>query len=169
MKRLNLLLFALFCGALSAVAQEVSSNDTTETKILVVEKGGKVSYAGNRLTYNEVRDILSGNSEFLKTFNNGVANIKGATVFGWIGGFCVGFGIGGIAGGALSGKGIQTYNFYVMGAGAVFLIPAFTLNAVGIKKIKKAVDLHNSAQTSKNDVTINFGLTNNGAGFIVNF
>ena len=142
---------------------------------LVIESKFRIydNITGVKLTNGGIRSKLIDYPEALKTFNNGVSTRNGGAVVGWLGGFCIGWGIGAILGSAIAGGEVKPYNYYIMGAGGVMIIPALIIDASGKKKIKKAVNMYNSAQDSKSNlsqkVKINFGLTSNGTGLIVNF
>jgi len=163
MKKLLFLLFISVLCINSAYAQE------TEQK-LVINKGYKITSNGVKLTNDEVLNILSVYPDLQKTFNSGAKNLKGAAALGWIGGFAFGFGIGGILGSVVMGNEIKSYNYYIMGAGAVLLVPGIALEVVGKKKIKNSINQFNNMQNqSSNIVKMNFGLTPNGAGIVIDF
>ena len=155
---------------------EVSKSDSVDFTEQLVIKGRIGIYdniSGVKLTNSGIRSKLANYPDALKTFNSGISARNGANVLGYIGGFCVGWGVGAMLGSVVFGGEIQSYNYYIMAAGGAFIIPAIIVDVSGKNKIKKAVNMYNFAQQqnsfSQNNVKVSFGLTANGAGVIVNF
>ena len=125
-------------------------------------KGG-VMQDGTKLTPTKVREVMSGNSEALKTFNSGQALGTVGVIFGGIGGGLIGWDLGTRLGGGEGNGTLLAIGGVTTGIGLVFAL-------IGDANVKKSVTLYNS-RLSNNSVSyqINFGITQTGVGFSMRF
>ena len=124
---------------------------------------GNVMQDGTRLTPANVREIMSENSEALKTFNSGQALGTVGNVFGGVGGGLIGWDLGARLGGGEGNGTLLAIGAVVTGVGLGFAL-------IGYAKVKKSVTLYNS-KLNDNSVSyqINFGFTQTGIGFSMRF
>ena len=125
-------------------------------------KGG-VMQDGTRLTPVKVREVMSGNSEALKTYNSGQALGTAGIIFSGIGGGLIGWDLGTRLGGGEGNGTLLAVGAAGIGVGLVF---AF----IGDANVKKSVTLYNS-KLSGNTLSyqVNFGFTQTGVGFSMRF
>ena len=125
-------------------------------------KGGVIQ-DGTKLTPIKVREVMSGNSEALKTYNSGQALGTAGVIFAGIGGGLLGWDLGTRLGG---GEGNGT----LLAIGAVGTGVGLCFALIADAKVKKSVTLYNS-KLSSNSVSyqINFGFTQTGVGFSMRF
>ena len=151
LKKISLIIFVAVLSASFAQAQSE-----------LTYKGG-VMRDGVKLTHAEVKKVMTGNGEALKTYNSGQALGIVGIIFSGIGGGLVGYDLGTRLGG---GEGDGT--LLVVGAVSIGVGVGFAL--FGDAKVKKSVALYNS-KLSNNSISyqINFGVTQTGIGFSMLF
>jgi hypothetical protein len=125
-------------------------------------KGG-VRQSGIILRPAQIRDVMSGNSEALKTYNSGKAIGTVGVVFCCIGGGLIGWDLGTRLGGGEGNGTLLAVGGVSVGVGLVFAL-------IGDSNVKKSVTLYNS-KLSSNSVSyhVNLGFTQTGVGFSMCF
>ena len=118
---------------------------------------------GTRLTPDKVRELMSGNSEALTTYNNGMALGTVGTIFGGIGGGLIGWDLGTRLGGGQGNGKLLAVGAVSTGVGLVFAL-------ISEANLKKSVTLYNS-KLSNNTISyqVNFGFTQTGVGLSMRF
>jgi hypothetical protein len=153
MKRLFFLGF-LFMNVFFACGQNIS--DTIEVK----KSLGPVFYQhGKALKPRQLLEITRTNTEAYKEMKDAKAHNDFSSVFGFAGGFLIGWPIGS----ALAG-GDPNWTLAAIGAGCVVI--AIPLSIAGSKHAKKAVEIYNNGlkQTGRTHVDFNLGFSGNGPG-----
>ena len=118
---------------------------------------------GVKLKAEQVRKVMSGNSEALELYNSGRSLSVTGSVIAYPCAFLLGFDLGTRLGG---GEG----NGAVLAVGAVGTVVGLLVGSSGEKKIKNSVLLYNS-KAGSNTVAcrVNFGFTPTGVGLSVRF
>jgi hypothetical protein len=151
MKKILILAF-LFINVLCVCGQSIS--DTIEVKQAL----GPVFFQhGKRLKPRELLEITRYNTESYKEMKIAKSNNDISSVFGFAGGFLIGWPLGT----ALAG-GDPNWTLAAIGAGCVAI--AIPLSIAGSKHAKKAVEIYNNGlkQTGQTHVDFNLGLTGSG-------
>ena len=140
--------------------QEAIANVSAQSELTY--KGG-VMQNGTKLTPTKVKEVMSGNSEALKTYNSGQAIGTVGVILSCIGGGLIGWDLG-MRLSADEGNGT------LLAIGAVGIGAGLCFALIGDANVKKSVTLYN-AKTSNNAVSyqVNFGFTQTGIGFNVRF
>lgn len=136
-------------------------SDTIETKNAL---GVIFLQNGKKLTPRNLLEISSSNAESYKEMKIAKSNYDVGSVFGFAGGFMVGWPIGTAIGG-----GEPNWTLAVVGAGLIVIsIPFSTAYS---KHARKAVEIYNNGlkQTGSSTVEFRLGLTFNGVGLKINF
>ena len=126
-------------------------------------KNGGTFQNGTKLSPSKVREIMSGNSEALKSYNSGRALLITGCVISYPCAAMLGWDLGTRTGG---GKGNGT----LLAVGATGTVVGIIMGFCGEGKIKKSVSLYNS-KAGGNTVAclVNFGFTPTGVGLSVRF
>ena len=126
-------------------------------------KNGGTFQSGTKLSPSEVREVMSGNSEALKSYNSGRGLLITGCVVAYPCAAMLGWDLGTRTGG---GKGNGT----LLAVGATGTVVGIIMGFCGEGKMKKSVQLYNS-KTNNNTVSyqVNFGFTQTGVGFSMNF
>jgi hypothetical protein len=133
MNKLTAILFVSFIfSAFTATAQE-------ETGDLQMKKsfwGTKFISDGHQLKPKQVLQLMESNPEAYAEFKKAKTNYDVANVFGFIGGFMIGFPLGTAAGGGDPEWGLAA-------GGAAVVLVAIPFSVAFTKRAKHAVDLYN--------------------------
>jgi hypothetical protein len=119
---------------------------------------------GKNLTPRQLLDITQSNTEAYKEMEIAKSNYDVGSVFGFAGGFLVGWTLGtAIAGGEP--------NWTLAGIGAGLIVVSIPFSTAYTKHAKNAVNLYNNGlkSTGLNNVDFKIGLTYNGIGVKVIF
>jgi hypothetical protein len=158
MKKFYLLIILMFLNS-SLFGQNIS-----DTIVLTKVHGAKFMQRGKNLTPGNLLQITKLNPEAYKVMHLAKSNDDIAKIFGYAGGFMIGWPIGSLIGGRE-----PNWTMAILGAGMiVFSIPfidRYNRNA------RKAVEIYNDGlkQTARNNIEFRFGLTYNGFGISMNF
>lgn len=120
---------------------------------------------GELISAKQVRTVIEGNEIAYAQFKKGQNNVVLGNVLAFTGGFLVGFQLGSAMAGGEANAGLLLAGGALIGVG----IP---INTNGMKQIKQSVDTYNNSitgTTSRNPVRLNFGLSANGVGLVLNF
>ena len=130
----------------------------------LVQRGGNVLQNGTKLNPEQVRALMTDNSEALAQYNSGRSLFITGQVIAIPSAFMLGYDLGARLGG---GEGNGT----VLAVGAVGTAVGLILGFSGESKIKSSVSLYNSSKVNKDAISyqVNFGLTQTGIGFSVIF
>jgi hypothetical protein len=120
-------------------------------------------WLNGKLTPEQVRGIMSDNSEALKLYNNG----RSLVVMGYVISYPCAFLLGWDLGSRIFGKGDGT----LLTIGVTGTVTGIIIWACGGANIKKSVSLYNSSIMSNTTAyNLNFGVTKSGCvGFTLNF
>ena len=124
-------------------------------------KNGGTFQNGTKLSPNEVREVMSGNSEALKSYNSGRGLLITGCVVAYPCAAMLGWDLGTRTGG---GKGNGT----LLAVGATGTVVGIIMGFCGEGKMKKSVQLYNS-KANNNTVSYQFGFTQTGVGFSMRF
>ena len=128
----------------------------------LIYKGG-VLQNGTKLTAEQVREVMSGNSEALELYNSGRSIFVTGQVISYPCAFLLGWDLGTRLGG---GKGNGT----LLTVGAVGTVVGLIIGLSGESKIKESVSLYNSkASNNALSYRVNFGFTQTGVGLSMRF
>jgi uncharacterized protein YcfJ len=134
---------------------------STSDSITIVKKGPGTSFYQNskKLTTKELTEITRSNSEAFKEMTAAKTNQAAGTVFGFIGGFLVGWPLGTAIGG-----GDPNWTLAAVGAGFIGVSIPFSIAYT--KRATRAVDIYNAdtRTSSKNKLQLNFGVSQNRIG-----
>ena len=144
----------LFIAAITLCFSVSAQSELTRRSDVVFQDGA-------RLRPNQVREVMATNSEALALYNSGRSWLVTGQVIAYPSAFLLGFDLGTRLGG---GEGNNTLLAVGAGGTAVGLIIGF----IGQNRIGQSVSLYNS---TVNNVSyqVNFGFTQSGIGFTVNF
>ena len=136
------------------------SAQVQQEPIVVRKEMGVVFYRNNKkLSPKLLMDITRGNSEAYKEMKIAKTNYDIGYVFGFAGGFLVGWPLGtAVAGGEA--------NWSLFGVGAGLIAVSIPFTVAYSKHAQKAVKIHNDnlTQTGLNSLEYKIGLSNNGLG-----
>ena len=154
--------------------RETSRNATqttfTSNRPLVLS-GIKVYQGGRRLSPMEVQDLMGGSDAFQLYMRGASRNRTANILFYSLGGAVfAGSIIGGMAEGSF-GTGMAIGATVTTFFGGVLLgTPAIILKSRGKRDIRDAVNIHNrSLNRAEIPIELNFGITQNGVGLVLNF
>ncbi len=119
---------------------------------------------GKNLTPGQLLDITQSNVEAYKEMKIAKSNYDAGFIFGFAGGFLVGWPVGtAVAGGKP--------NWTLAGIGAGLIVVSIPFSSAYTKHAKNAVKIYNSGlkQTGLNNIDFKIGLTCNGIGVRVIF
>lgn len=138
-----------------------SKSDTIEIKKAL---GTVFQQQGKNLTPRQLLEITQSNAEAYKAMKTAKSNYDISSVFGFAGGFLVGWPIGTAIGG---GKP----NWTLAGIGAGLIAVSIPFSIAYTKNAKIAVNLHNIGlrSTGLSNAGLKLGLTSNGVGVTVKF
>ena len=144
----------LFSTVFSATSQNTA--DTIEVRKAF---GTVFRYKGKNLTPRQLLDMTAPMPEARKEMEIAKTNHAAGTVFGFIGGFLVGWPLGtAIAGG--------DPNWALAGIGAGLIVISIPFSSAYTKHAKNAANLYNSGQkhSGLNGPGLDIGMTSNGLG-----
>ncbi len=121
---------------------------------------------GQKLKLKEVANKLSTNAEAYKLFQSAKSNYVTGSVLGGVGGFLIGYGLGGY----FFNKNQNTkFPGVLIGIGAGLALLTIPMNSAYNMQAKKAVDLYNSSHTSlfKKTFQLQVALNCQRAGVII--
>jgi hypothetical protein len=134
---------------------------STSDSITIVKKGLGTSFYYNtkKLTTKELTEITRSNSEAFQEMTSAKTNQAVGTVFGFIGGFLVGWPLGTAIGG-----GDPNWTLAAVGAGFIGVSIPFSIAYT--KRATRAVDIYNAdlRTASVNKLQLNFGVSQNRIG-----
>ncbi|MBS4062741.1 MAG: hypothetical protein KG029_20265 [Bacteroidetes bacterium] len=138
-----------------------SKSDTIEIKKTL---GTVFQQQGKNLTPRQLLEITQSNAEAYKAMKTAKSNYDISSVFGFAGGFLVGWPLGTAIGG---GKP----NWTLAGIGAGLIAVSIPFTVAYTKHAKTAVNLHNNGlrSTGLSNAGLKLGLTSNGVGVTVKF
>lgn len=153
-----LLIGILFLNVYSLRAQESGKIETRQNLGVVFLQNGK------KLTPKQLLEITKDNPEAYQAMKIAKSNYDIGSVFGFAGGFMVGYPLGS----ALAG-GEPNWTIAGIGAGLILISIPFSIKYS--TQAKKAVGMYNSnlTETSFKKVDFNFGYTRSGLGITMNF
>jgi len=159
MMKVMYLLIASFtlCVSVSAQSELIYKSQAWSSK------NGGTFQNGTKLSPSKVREVMSGNSEALKSYNSGRALLITGCVVAYPCAAMLGWDLGTRTGG---GKGNGT----LLTVGATGTVVGIIMGFCGEGKMKKSVQLYNS-KMSNNTVSyqVNFGFTQTGVGLNMRF
>lgn len=118
---------------------------------------------GKILTTRQLLDLTQSNTEAFKEMNIAKNNFTAGSVFGFAGGFMVGYPLGASVGG---GKP----NWVMAGIGACLICVSIPFSTAYSKHARNAVRIYNSGKPlSMNKIDLKLNLTYNGIGVKINF
>lgn len=127
---------------------------------------------GRELKENEVRTLFA-NSKSYQLYNSGIGLRKSAVILFWTGlivGVVVGVPLIGTGYGESGETKTGQIGLYILGGGITVGLISGICYISGNKKISNAVELYNNGKLySSLPVELNFGLTQNGLGIVLNF
>ena len=140
---------------------------------MLINDGRRIYQDGGRLTENEVRVLMAG-TDALRLYNQGLQRNRNGDIWFWSGiGAVVASGVIGSIN-RMNAPHVSmmdgTVEGLVVGAGvgAPFIATGLILKRNGRRDIQNSVDIFNrNVQTTH--IELNFGLTPNGVGMVVNF
>ncbi len=132
MKNIILLLTTFLISTITITGQ----NSTKPIEVVSVFGGHYFKQEGNRLSQNDVLQLMESNKEAYALMKKSKANNTWALILGGIGGGLIGWPLG-----ASIAGGDAQWELAAVGAG--FVIGAIPLVSSAKKKAKKAVDLYN--------------------------
>ena len=135
-----------------------------QTKPELTFERGRIEQEGVNLRMKEAMALMQNYPESLEYLKKARTNNTFAGVFGFIGGYLIGYPLGqSIAGGDA--------NWGMAGAGAAVILVALPFHSAFKKNTQMAIELYNQAdyKTLNNDVQLNIGLVGNGIGLKVTF
>jgi hypothetical protein len=151
-------------GLLLVITYSLNGQDISDT--IEVKKAFGVVFLqkGQKLTPGKLLEISSSNPESYKEMKIAKGNYDAGTLFGFAGGFMVGWPLGtAIAGGE------PNWTLAAIGAGLIVISIPFSTSYS--KHARKAVEIYNNGlkQTGLNSMEFRLGLTSNGIGLKINF
>jgi len=117
---------------------------------------------GTKLSADNVRSVMSGNSEALRQYNSGKSLYLAGQIIGYPCAFLFGWDLGTRLGG---GEG----NGALLGVGAAGTVVGLIMMYSGESKIKTSVKLYNSKVNNSLSYQIDFGFTETGIGLCMRF
>jgi len=152
----------------------VSTLPVMATAELLVADRRKVFKAGMELNQSEVRQIMSNTNNFsaLAMYDRGVRKNRTANIFLYTSGSTVLVcGIMAIVSGGSHRFGDDAFIAIGAGVGVLVGIPGLIIRTGGKKDIQDAVNIHNrsSNRADNTNIELNFGITQNGMGLVLNF
>ena len=159
MRKITYLLIGILflnCGILKA--QEPNEIEIKQNIGVVFLQNGK------KLTPKQLLEITKNNPEAYQEMKIAKSNYDIGSVFGFAGGFMVGWPLGS----ALAGG---DPNWTIAGIGAGLIIISIPFSTKYSKHAKNAVGIYNNSltQTGMKKVDFNFGFTRTGIGITMNF
>ncbi len=131
-----------------------------------IEKGFEASFYQNgaRLNMAKLSQIMQDNTEAMTSLGKAKTNKAFATVFGFAGGFCVGWPLGTALGGG-------DPEWAMLGIGAGLIVISIPLTIAYSNHATNAVNLYNESigAPAKQNVSMQFGMTPNGLGLTMRF
>lgn len=156
MVRKSFLLIIMFACIMTTFSQ----NSTDSINKVLLKDGVRYEQAGKLLNSYDFKKIFSTNKTSLKYFRNAQTLGGFANVFGYAGGFCIGYPVGyALAGGQM--------NWSVFATGCGFILLAIPISVAGNNKLKMAIDTYNGnlkPETGSNQLDVKLGFTQNGIG-----
>ncbi len=143
-----------------------NANLKSQSQLIEMPQGSSAVYEQNgiRLTPNQLLEITEVNPEAYKIMQKAKSNISTAQIFGYIGGFLVGYPLGTMIGGGEP-------EWAMAGIGAGFIGLSIPFSVAYKKHSKHAVAIYNEginkANTDKLDLSL--GCTANGFGLKLMF
>lgn len=164
-KNIFLLLAFLFLANCPLISQEVHDDfDKTDERITV--DGNKYYQHDMQLSYNQLLSVISSNAQARPLAKSAKSNMGLANVFGFAGGFLVGWPLGTAMGGGEPNWGLA-------GAGAGLILVAIPITSSANKKMKKAVEIYNedleAPEEEKLITSLKFTGTRHGVGLVLRF
>ncbi len=155
--RTTLILGLLLMSAINLLGQNAS--DSIEVKKAL---GVIFLQHGKRLAPRNLLEICKSNAESYAEMKTAKGNYDVGSVFGFIGGFMVGWPIGTAIGG-----GEPNWTLAAIGGGLIVVSIPFSSGYS--RHAKKAVEIYNNGlkNISRNDMELKLGLTGNGFGIKV--
>ena len=160
MKKFTLMLIGLLLlSAISVFGQ--SQSDSIQTKKSL---GTVFIQHGRRLTPGQLLEITKINTDAYNEMKIAKSNYAIGTVFGFAGGFLVGWTVGTAVGGGEP-------NWALAGIGAGLIVVSIPFSTSYTKHAKKAVEIYNNAlsQTGSRKIDFSLALTYNGIGINITF
>ena len=171
-----------FEGMLLSKGTKVYLNNENEANKIINARGKVIDlYKPDKLSKNEVRELMANNTNALWLYNNGVKRNRNGNIF-----MIYGTSLAAIGGGLMlwssilmeSNNGNVTrrsskledagFNILVFASIPVF-ITGVTLKSVSIKPIRQSVDMYNSGLRQNTSKELKFGITGNGVGLALSF
>ena len=144
------------------VAAVFTANFAQAQSELIYHKGA-IMQDGTKLMPPKVKEVMSGNSEALKTYKSGQIFLGAGTFSSGIGVCMIGWDLGTRLGGGEGNGTLLAVGAVVWGVGLGFVL-------IGDAKTKKSVTLYNSTLSSNSvSYQINFGFTPTGVGLSIRF
>ena len=149
---------------LPAVFSAAGQNTTTDTIEIRKAFGTVFRYKGKTQTPKQLLDLMAPVPEAVKEMEIARSNYSTSAVFGFIGGFLIGWPLGtAIAGG--------DPNWALAGIGAGVLVISIPFTSAYNRHAKNAIDLYNGSQrhSSLDGPELHLGMTGNGMGLRLSF
>lgn len=159
---MRIILLATFIVAFSSASFAQTNNEVLTMKNGFF--GWEFRKNEQRLKMGEVADLLKNNPEASERFASARSNNTVATILGGVGGFLLGYTLGSSAGG---GKA----NWSVGGAGGGLVVAGLVLSVKANNQARRAVTLYNEGLKTGflRQPELKLGITENGAGLVLNF
>ena len=158
-------LITLFLSLFFVIPSFSQSIPNKEIEIQKTFLGAKFYLDGEKVSLKRLESVLIDVPQSYRFVQQAKTSNIFSQIFGFAGGFLIGYPIGtAIAGGDAN------WNLALAGAGC--LAVSIPLAIVGTNKVVKAVDLYNQSKTTSHNeqkLELNFALTSNGVGLVVNF
>jgi hypothetical protein len=142
MKKITLI--AMFFGVILLSNGQVDTTKMLKKDTIVFKgnlwSGEKYSYQGKEnLRFRDVKELLNFDEENQRIISNAETAKTFSTIFGFAGGFCVGYALGSSFGG-------KPINLPLLGAGAGLILVSIPISSGYVKNVKKAVNNFNRKQ-----------------------
>lgn len=153
-----------FVAVLFLIGGQVSAQNQADS-IQVQKRLGTIFVQNGRpLTPRQLLEVTKTNTDAYSEMKIAKSNYDIGSVFGFIGGFCIGWPLGTAIGGG-------DPNWTIAGVGVALVVVSIPLSTAYTTHAKKAVGIYNSGlnQVGTIPVTYRFGFTGSGIGLRVRF
>ncbi len=162
-KALFLILVMTFANI--AFTQEVQDFEGDDEQKITINENSYYKH-GIKLTYEQLKLAVFKNEESRALMSKAKSDASIASVFGYLGGFCIGYPLGQAIGGH------EEVKWGVAGVGAGLLLIAIPIATGANKKVKKAVKIYNKSLDESSDereVALELAPTQHGVGLVFRF
>jgi hypothetical protein len=125
----------------------------------LVMKRNKVFLKGSQLNHKELQKVLNTYPDTKDIMDRATTNYNTAAVFGYIGGFCIGYGV-------VTGMFGKSYGWAVAGAGVGVALISIPFTSAYNKHVRNAVGIYNARNRP---ATLQIGTFSSGVGVKIAF